>query len=74
MAKLDLNRVNMPKQDPKARGKNFNEVALGYNAEQALQEATRCIQCVKRPCTEGCPVGVDIPELINTLREGNGKQ
>lgn len=61
----------MPRQDAKARGKNFNEVALGYSAEQALKEASRCIQCAKRSCTEGCPVGVDIPEFIKALREGN---
>jgi glutamate synthase (NADPH/NADH) small chain len=61
----------MPRQDPKIRGKNFNEVALGYNAEQALAEASRCIQCPKHPCTEGCPVNVDIPDFIKALREGN---
>src|SRR5512136_1031327 len=71
MAKLDLNRVAMPRQQPKVRARNFNEVALGYNAEEALKEATRCIQCPKRPCTEGCPVGVDIPEFIKALREGD---
>jgi glutamate synthase (NADPH/NADH) small chain len=71
MAKLDLNRVDMPKQKPKARAKNFNEVALGYTAENAAAEASRCIQCKKRPCTEGCPVGVDIPEFIEAVREGN---
>ncbi len=71
MAKLDLNRVSMPKQKPKARAKNFNEVALGYKEEHALAEANRCIQCKKRGCVEGCPVGVDIPEFILALREGN---
>jgi glutamate synthase (NADPH/NADH) small chain len=71
MPKLNLNRVSMPRQDPKIRGKNFNEVALGYNAEQALAEASRCIQCPKHPCTEGCPVNVDIPDFIKALREGN---
>jgi glutamate synthase (NADPH/NADH) small chain len=71
MPKLNLNRVPMPRQEPKARGKNFNEVALGYSAEEALAEASRCIQCVQRSCTEGCPVGVDIPEFIKALREGN---
>ena len=64
MAKLDLNRVEMPRQDPKERAKNFNEVALGYSAEQAEYEANRCIQCPKRPCVSGCPVNVDIPEFI----------
>jgi len=71
MAKLDLNRVSMPKQKPKARAKNFNEVALGYKEKHALAEASRCIQCKKRNCVEGCPVGVDIPEFILALREGN---
>ena len=71
MAKIDLNRVSMPKQEPLVRAKNFNEVALGYNAEMALAEASRCIQCKKRPCTEGCPVGVDIPDFIAAIRDGN---
>lgn len=71
MAKLNLNRVPMPRQDPKVRGKNFNEVALGYSLEQAEEEASRCIQCKKRNCTEGCPVMVDIPDFINAIREGN---
>jgi len=70
MPKLNLNRVAMPKQTPEARAKNFNEVAQGYTAEMAKEEATRCIQCVKKPCTEGCPVGVDIPEFIKAIAEG----
>ena len=71
MPKLDLNRVSMPRQDPKERAKNFNEVALGYTEEQAKCEANRCIQCPKRPCVNGCPVNVDIPEFIKALREDN---
>lgn len=71
MPKLNLNRVEMPRQDPIERGKNFNEVALGYSEEQAIEEASRCIQCPKRPCVAGCPVNVDIPEFIAALREGN---
>ncbi|MCJ7523137.1 MAG: FAD-dependent oxidoreductase, partial [Dehalococcoidia bacterium] len=71
MSKLDLNRVSMPKQKPEERARNFNEVALGYTGENALAEANRCIQCKKRPCIEGCPVGVDIPEFIAALRDGN---
>ncbi len=71
MAKLNLNRLPMPRQDPKARGKNFNEVALGYSLEQAQEEASRCIQCKKRNCVEGCPVGVDIPDFIQALRDGD---
>ncbi len=71
MPKLNLNREPMPRQDPKVRGHNFNEVALGYSAEQAQREAERCIQCPKRSCTAGCPVGVDIPEFIKAIRDGN---
>lgn len=61
----------MPRQEPKVRGKNFNEVALGYSLEQAQEEAGRCIQCPKRPCTEGCPVEVDIPDFIQAIKDGN---
>jgi len=71
MAKLNLNRVEMPRQDPKARARNYNEVALGYSAEQALEEAGRCIQCPKQPCIDGCPVEIDIPGFILALRDGN---
>lgn len=71
MAKLDLNRVEMPRQDPKARGKNFSEVALGYSPEQAKQEANRCIQCPKQPCIGGCPVEIDIPGFIKALSDGD---
>jgi glutamate synthase (NADPH/NADH) small chain len=71
MPKVDLNRVSMPKQEPLVRARNFNEVALGYTAEQATQEASRCIQCPKRPCVDGCPVEVDIPEFILAVHEGN---
>jgi glutamate synthase (NADPH/NADH) small chain len=61
----------MPRQEPKVRAKNFNEVALGYTPEMAIEEATRCIQCPKRPCVNGCPVNVDIPEFIKALRDGD---
>jgi glutamate synthase (NADPH/NADH) small chain len=71
MAELNLNRVEMPRQDPKKRGKNFNEVALGYSLEQAMEEAGRCIQCKKRNCVTGCPVEVDIPDFIQAIRDGN---
>jgi glutamate synthase (NADPH) small chain len=74
LPKLDLNRVDMPKQQPFIRAKNFNEVALGYSDENAMSEANRCIQCPRKPCTEGCPVNVDIPDFIKALREGNMPQ
>jgi len=61
----------MPRQDPKVRARNFNEVALGYTHEMALQEANRCIQCPKRPCVDGCPVNVNIPEFIKAIRDND---
>jgi len=61
----------MPKQDPKVRARNFNEVALGYTAEQARAEANRCIQCPKHSCIDGCPVEIDIPGFIKALRDGD---
>jgi glutamate synthase (NADPH/NADH) small chain len=70
MAKIDLNRVEMPRQDPLVRAKNFEEVATGYSPEDAIKEANRCLQCKKRNCVAGCPVGVNIPEFIKALREG----
>jgi len=71
MAKLNLNRVPMPKQDPKVRVANFNEVALGYTHQQALEEAKRCIQCPRHPCIDGCPVDIEIPKFIKAISEGN---
>ena len=69
--KLNLNRVPIPKQEPATRRSNFNEVALGYNDEQALEEASRCIDCKKAGCKGGCPVNIDIPEFIKAIRAGN---
>ena len=71
MAKINLNRVEMPRQKPEVRAKNYNEVALGYSHEMALEEAARCIQCPKHPCKAGCPVEVDIPEFILAIRDNN---
>jgi len=67
--KVEKTAIPMPKQEPKVRCKNFNEVALGYNEEQALAEASRCLQCPKPQCISGCPVEVPIPEFIKSLRE-----
>ena len=64
MAKVNLNREEMPRQEPRVRAKNYREVALGYGPEQAQAEADRCIQCKTRNCVEGCPVNVDIPDFI----------
>ncbi len=70
-SKINLNRVEMPKQSPEKRKSNFKEVALGYSPEQAAEEASRCLQCKKPKCVEGCPVGVEIPAFICALREGD---
>jgi len=69
--KLNLNRVPMPKQPVAVRRRNFDEVALGYSEEQAIEEAGRCIQCKKPGCMKGCPVEVNIPEFIGAIREGD---
>jgi glutamate synthase (NADPH/NADH) small chain len=71
MPKINLNRVPMPRQDPEIRGKNFDEVALGYTAEQAQAEAIRCIQCPKHPCIDGCPVEIDISGFIKAIGDGD---
>jgi glutamate synthase (NADPH/NADH) small chain len=64
-------RIEMPKQSPEQRISNFEEVALGYTAEMAMQEASRCLQCKKAPCIAGCPVNIEIPEFIERIREGD---
>ncbi|MBE0447855.1 MAG: NADPH-dependent glutamate synthase [Actinobacteria bacterium] len=64
-------RTKMPEQDAVARGKNFEEVALGYNIEDALREANRCMFCAKKLCVNGCPVEVPIPEFIKLVKEGD---
>ena len=69
--KINLNRVPIPKQEPLIRRRNFNEVALGYTEEQAMEEASRCIQCKKAGCKVGCPVDVDIPEFIKAIQDGD---
>lgn len=71
MPKLNLNREPMTRQDPKLRGRNFNEVALGYSVEQAQTEASRCIQCPKPLCVRGCPVNINIPDFIKALRDND---
>jgi len=70
-SKLNLDRVPIPKQAPEVRKRNFDEVALGYTQEKALEEASRCIACKKPGCKEGCPVNVDIPEFIGAITQGD---
>lgn len=70
---MSLNTVKheMPCQDPKVRAKNFEEVALGYDKETAMAEASRCLGCKKEPCRQGCPVQVPIPQFIAKVKEGD---
>ena len=62
-------RTPMREQDPRARAKNFAEVACGYGVEEALREAERCLLCPEEPCVKGCPVGIDIPGFIRRIGE-----
>ena len=71
MPNMSPTKVPMPQQDPNVRNKNFEEVATGYTAEMAMEEATRCINCKNRPCMTGCPVNVPIPGFIEQIKEGN---
>ncbi len=68
---MDPKKCPMPTQDPNVRNKNFEEVALGYTAEMAVNEAKRCVHCKNKPCQTGCPVGIDIPEFIGHVAEGD---
>lgn len=67
---LSNTKVEMPVQDPQVRAKNFEEVALGYTAEMAMEEAQRCLNCRHKPCMDGCPVRIDIPAFIAHIAEG----
>ncbi len=69
--KLDLNRREMPKQSPEVRRFNFSEVALGYPAETAMAEATRCLQCKKPLCVNNCPVEINIPGFVKLIGDGD---
>ena len=69
-ANMSLTKNPMPSQDPNVRNKNFQEVALGYTEEQALDEAKRCLNCKNKPCMQGCPVMVHIPEFIEKVAAG----
>ncbi len=71
MANMSLTKNPMPSQDPNVRNKNFEEVALGYTKEQALDEAQRCLNCKNRACMQGCPVMVHIPEFIAEVAKGD---
>ena len=63
-------KVPVREQDPKVRATNFEEVCYGYNKEEAIQEAQRCIGCKNAKCIEGCPVSIDIPGFIGKVKTG----
>ncbi|TQI67831.1 NADPH-dependent glutamate synthase [Clostridium sp. KNHs216] len=67
---VSMKKAGMPVQDAQIRKTNFNEVALGYSAETAVEEAKRCLNCKNRPCVAGCPVSVKIPEFIAHMKDG----
>ena len=71
MKNMSQYKVEMPVQDPLVRNKNFEEVALGYTPEMAMEEAARCLGCKHRPCVEGCPVSVQNPDFIARVAEGD---
>ncbi len=66
-----LTRVVVREQNPQVRATNFDEVCYGYNKEEAMEEAARCLNCKKPKCVEGCPVSIDIPAFIAEVKEGN---
>ena len=70
-ANMSLTRNAMPVQDAHVRAHNFDEVALGYTEEQAIDEANRCLNCKNMPCVDGCPVKIHIPEFISKIKEGD---
>jgi len=66
-----LKKVPVREQAPEVRAKNFDEVCLGYNIEEAMTEASRCLHCKNAKCVSGCPVGIDIPGFIDKVKEGD---
>ena len=65
-----LKRVPVREQDPAVRAHNFEEVCLGYNKEEAMDEATRCLHCKNAKCIQGCPVSINIPDFIAAVKGG----
>lgn len=66
-----LKKVPVREQEPQVRAKNFEEVCLGYNKEEAMEEAERCLNCKNAQCVKGCPVAIDIPGFVSQIKEGN---
>lgn len=67
---VKMNKVPVREQDPKVRAGNFDEVCLGYNAEEAMEEASRCLNCKNPKCVGGCPVSINIPAFISCVKNG----
>ena len=65
-----LKRVPVREQDPAVRAHNFDEVCLGYNKEEAMEEASRCLHCKNAKCVQGCPVSINIPDFVAAVKEG----
>lgn len=68
---LSKNKTEMDVLDPNVRNTNFDEVSLGYKLDEAINEASRCLNCKTKPCVKGCPVGIDIPKFISYVKDGN---
>lgn len=66
-----MKRVPVAEQEAKVRATNFEEVCLGYTEEEAIKEASRCLNCKNAQCMKGCPVSIDIPSFIAEVKEGN---
>ena len=73
MPNMSLTKTPVAAQEPLVRNKNFQEVTLGYTLQEAMEEAQRCLHCKNRPCVEGCPVNIHIPEFIAKVAEGDFK-
>ena len=71
MANMSMVKNPMPSQDPLVRGRNFDEVALGYTEEQVKSEAARCLNCKIPHCRKGCPVNLNIPAFIKAAEKGD---
>ena len=65
-----MKKVPVREQEPAVRAKNFEEVCLGYDAGEAMEEASRCLNCKNAKCIQGCPVSIDIPGFIQQVKEG----
>ncbi len=71
MPNMRMDKNPMPEQEPNVRNKNFLEVTMGYTAEMAIDEAQRCLNCKHKPCMQGCPVSVKIPEFLTYMKDGD---